>query len=603
MADERIRGGPKPSFYIVLFLVVIGLAAYGLRDFIFPKGGEPPHPTTPISSEDLQKAGQQAPPAQPDLPATAAKDGAPEAPDNTQLTTVKEYSYVPSEKLPPVSGVSNYAPMVDRTVKFSLNVWAGWAPIILFNEGKGPGKLWKSPSGQDFKVELVLIDDPVAMRDAYAGGQVHIGWGTLDMVPLFMEELQKDSRVYPRIFQQVDWSNGGDGIVVRRSHCKDPQNPSIADLRGKKVVLAQNSPSQFFVLNALINGGVQPAEVNFVYTGNAFEAAAAFNTNKDIAACVSWAPDIYNLTKISDNHLLVTTATANKLIADVWFARADFAKDHPDICEGLVRGIFEGMEQMKTDEGRKKAAGFMSKMYNIPATECMGMLGDAHSTNYAENRDFFLNQNNPTNFERTWDTANYLYRHIGKISRPVSFDTVMDFSVLQKLASEPQFANSKNEYQVQFTPKTVQSIKAESGEILTKVVTIHFFPNSFDLYKKVTENVDGKDIEKFYDPNVDFVLEEIGKLAGQYGAARIVIEGHADSSMKGSVPASLVKELSTNRANAVKEALIKKFAILDPKQFSAVGMGWDVPADPSDKLNQAKNRRVEVKVYPLESVQ
>ena len=29
------------------------------------------------------------------------------------------------------------------------------------------------------------------------------------------------------------------------------------------------------------------------------------------------------------------------------------------------------------------------------------MLGDAHSTNYAENRDFFLNQNNPTNFERT----------------------------------------------------------------------------------------------------------------------------------------------------------------------------------------------------------
>ena len=76
-----------------------------------------------------------------------------------------------------------------------------------------------------------------------------------------------------------------------------------------------------------------------------------------------------------------------------------------------------------------------------------------------------------------------------------------------------------------------------------------------------------------YDANADFVLEEIGKLAGQYGAARIVIEGHADSSMKGSVPAALVKEFSSNRANAVKEALIKKFTILDPKQFSAMGMG------------------------------
>ena len=38
------------------------------------------------------------------------------------------------------------------------------------------------------------------------------------------------------------------------------------------------------------------------------------------------------------------------------------------------------------------------------------MLGDAHSTNWAENYQFFLNQNNPTNFERVWNQAYYLYR-------------------------------------------------------------------------------------------------------------------------------------------------------------------------------------------------
>ena len=32
-----------------------------------------------------------------------------------------------------------------------------------------------------------------------------------------------------------------------------------------------------------------------VYTDDAFEAAAAFNADKDIAGAVSWAPDIYNL--------------------------------------------------------------------------------------------------------------------------------------------------------------------------------------------------------------------------------------------------------------------------------------------------------------------
>ena len=46
----------------------------------------------------------------------------------------------------------------------------------------------------------------------------------------------------------------------------------------------------------------------------------------------------------------------------------------------------------------------------------------------------------------------------------------------------------------------------ESGEILTKVVVIHFYPNSWDLYKKIVKKVDGKDVEELYDPNVDFVL-------------------------------------------------------------------------------------------------
>ena len=182
--------------------------------------------------------------------------------------------------------------MADRTVRFAINVWAGWGPIIYANNGFKPGKVWKTPAGKDFKVELVLIDDPVAMRDAYAAGNLHVGWATLDMVPLFLEGLRKDSRVMPRIYQQVDWSNGGDGIVVREAV------KTMADLRGKTVVLAQNSPSHFFVLNALINAGVQPAEVQFKFTQDAFQAAAAFNADKSLAGVVSWAPDIYNLEKV-----------------------------------------------------------------------------------------------------------------------------------------------------------------------------------------------------------------------------------------------------------------------------------------------------------------
>jgi len=51
----------------------------------------------------------------------------------------------------------------------------------------------------------------------------------------------------------------------------------------------------------------------------------------------------------------------------------------------------------------------------------------------------------------------------------------------------------------------------------------------------------------------------------------------------------------------VKEAIVRKFPSLQPNQFSTAGMGWDQPADPADPENHAKNRRVEIKVYPAES--
>jgi NitT/TauT family transport system substrate-binding protein len=522
--------------------------------------------------------------------------GGAEAPDASGITTVKEYNYVPATRLPEVKGISSYQPMADRTLRMAINVWAGWGPIIYANNGFRPGKVWKAPGGKDFKIELVLIDDPVAMRDAYAAGNIHIGWATLDMIPLFLEGLRRDTRVMPRVFQQVDWSNGGDGIVVREAI------KTMADLRGKTIVLAQNSPSHFFALNALINAGVQPAEVDFKFTQDAFQAAAAFNADKSLAGAVSWAPDIYNLEKVRGNRLIVTTATANKLIADVWFARADFAKDNPDIMEGLVRGIFDAMEELKAQDAKQKVAKLMATGYSIPEGDALGMLGDAHSTNYAENRDFFLNQNNPTNFERTWNTAYFLYKKINAVSQQTPFDQVMDFSVIQKLGSEPRYSTQKNEYNIQFAPATAGTIQGEKDEILTKTVVVHFFPNSWDLNKKVTRPVGGKDVEELYDPNVNFVVEEVAKLAGQYGAARIVIEGHTDGSMRGQVPKSLVQELALNRANAVKEGILRKFPTLQPNQFATAGIGWDKPADPSDPENHAKNRRVEVKVYPAEAV-
>ena len=582
---------PKSSFWLAVWAVIfglVGLAAWRagmLEQFGLGRPG---------AAGQRPMAGGGGPAGGGAEGAGGGAEGMTEAPDVSVPTTVKEYTFRPADKLPPVKGVSAYKPLEDETVRFALNVWAGWAPIIRANGGFKAGKLWQTPGGKPFKVELVLIDDPVQMRDAYAAGEVHIGWATLDMLPLFVDSFAKDSRIMPRVYQQVDFSNGGDGIVVRDSI------KTVRDLAGKKLVMAQNSPSQFFALNMLVAGGLQPADVEMVYTDDAFQAAAAFNADKSLAGCVSWAPDIYNLEKAKGNRMLVTTATANRLIADIWFARADFAQDHPDKVEAIVRGIFDAINDLKAEAAKAKVAELMAEGFNIPATDTLGMLADAHSTNWAENYQFLINRNNPANFERIWKQAYRLYRNVGAITNPpVPFDQVMDFSLIQKLGKEPKYGVSKDEYARTLAPKSLSAIRSENEEILTNTVVVHFFPNSADLRKKITRKIDGRDTEEPYDASVDLVLGEVATLAQQFGNARIVIEGHTDASMQGKVPADMVKQLSLERAGAVRGELIEQFKF-DASRFAVDGLGWDRPADMERPDEHSLNRRVEIKVYSAE---
>lgn len=517
-----------------------------------------------------------------------------EAPDSKGITSVQEYSYVPKETLPPVSGVSAYKwDDKDKVVVFPINVWFGWLPIIAANNGFAPNEESVFFKKYGFKVNLKLIDDPVTARDTFAAGESHILWGTLDMIALFAPSLMKDSRTAPRIFQQIDWSNGGDGIVVRGNI------RSIKDLEGKTIVYAQNSPSQYLITNLLINAGIPLTKVNHKYTSTAFEAAAAFVSDNSIHACVSWAPDIYTIPeKISGTRILTTTADANRLITDVWAARADFAKDHPEIIEGLVAGIFEGMGMLKDQTKKTKAFQHMADGYGMKLEDIKSMEADAYITNFAENQNFFLNKNSPTNFERTWKNIIYVYRELGLIGTPVRFDEVVDFSIIKKFAEKKMFADQRDVQVNRFVSTSYKKVSAEAP-VLTQTVRINFYPNSDNIYEPEHDEFGQAIPNSLYDPTVDATLEKIARMVGQYERATVAIVGHTDSSMKGKVPEKAVKDLSADRANSVRAALVRKYKFPREK-FVVTGKGWDEPADHSDPLNQALNRRVEIQVFTPE---
>ncbi len=188
-----------------------------------------------------------------------------------------------------------------------------------------------------------------------------------------------------------------------------------------------------------------------------------------------------------------------------------------------------------------------------------------------------------------WNRASTIYNSLGAIAVPVASAKVKAAGVLSKLAEE--YKDVRDLSQPTFKAGAMfKTAEADASEILTKSVIISFEANVSVLNPK-------------YDPAIPAVLEEVGKLSGAFGNAYIVIEGNTDASKKGLVPSDLVRQLSYDRADSVRKAILDKYKF-DPNKFKVIGNGWENPVagmtDASNAENNRKNRRVEVKVFPLE---
>ena len=568
----------------VVFLAIVGFGVYRWWDKIAPQMRQQ---STPIDVSKVREEIAKAKATPTDIPLLIG----------TNPATLVERSSIPA-----VTGVSDYAKAQKdgkQIVEFPINVWPGWAPIIVANAGLDPNDQSVFAKKFGFYVRLSIVDDPVKARDLFASGQSHVLWGTLDMIALFAPELVKDTRTIPVVCQQIDFSAGGDGIVARG----DIHN--INDFRAqpgkrRKVVLAQNSPSHYLIMSLLFDAGIDPNDVDFKWAADAPSAAKIFLQDKSFDAFVGWSPDIYNITDNlkGSTRLVVTTGTANHLIADVWAIRNDFYRDHPNIVSGLVQGIFEGMDMVRKDP--KLGARALAAAFKLPQEDCAKMIGsdggisegDAHLTNYRENAKFFLDPFNPANFEVVWNSASTIYKSLGTISSVVPAAKVKASPVLANMAEA--YKDVRDLSQPTFKPDAMLKLSPEAGagQVLTKAVMISFEPNRSTLNPE-------------YDNTIPATLEEIGKLAGKFGNAYVIIEGNADASKKGIVPADLVRQLSYERADAVRKAIMEKYKF-DPNKFKVIGNGWDNPlpgaTDNSNPENNKKNRRVEVKVFPLEGL-
>jgi len=453
-----------------------------------------------------------------------------------------------------------------RPIKVAIVTWGGYAGGIYANNGFRPNR--ESVYYRDFgiQVELVVIDDFDQSRSAFrAGGDkggVDIMWSTVDAFALEYDGLRA---LDPKAILQYDWSRGGDAIAV------DSSIQTVADLKGKSLACAKGTPSEYFALFVLTQGGLTNRDVNWKFTASAVEAANVFKAGQ-VDAAVSWSPDVYMAAQDRPGgHILASTREATNLIADIFVARGDFLAQHPEDARRFVAGWLKGVDL--ANQNPERAAALMASSFSgIDLEAAKGMLADVKLPTFAENKAFFDPKGALANYYTIYKTAQGIWRKIGDINNVYAPEQTVDTRFLDGAAEFfPASAAAAPKSEFTFAPRQGGS------SILSKKVSIYFPTGSATL-----------------DENAKAVLDlQVVELAATFGSAYMRVAGNTDNT--GSRDANM--RLSRARAETVARYLASRG--FDPNKFEVVGNGPDRPvADNSTEAGRAKNRRTDFEVIP-----
>ena len=525
------------------------------------------------------------------------------------LSAVPSTDKLPAAKIEPlrIAGIGGYAlSSVDLgegpvpLLRIPLDTWGGYAALFAANGGSAPSKDSFFYKNHKFAVELVREESAQAQMDGFAAGRFPLIWSSMDGLPLLYDALKSDKRVVPQVVGLFDWSVGGDGILVR-DFVKRPQ-----DLKGTTILTSSPSPYSFFLLWYLAQLDISPKDVKIVHVDDGPAALKTFRDNKGIAAWVTWTPFLTDAVKegnpgyVAGTRLLITSRDANQLIADVIVARNDFAREKPELVAGIVTGMLDGYELLKTSPDRAYAA--MAAFYKLAggAAEAKGLLEEVHLANLPESAMFF-DPENPIGASKLFFLSQEYYKLLGILPADQSYDAerVINAAGIKAAAKTGRFAGQKNLIQDSFNRGAALDINDLENQrlVLAKDVRLYFEAQRLDF----DPDADSEEIRQN--------MRQLGKIAEQMGflgTTVVKLVGHLDTSrvaafkeqgQQAFIEASAqAKLISKRRAEFVKKLLIQRFKV-DAERVITEGRGWDEPVDAN--LPEA-NRRVAVQFLSFE---
>ncbi|MBT8189447.1 MAG: OmpA family protein [Saprospiraceae bacterium] len=463
----------------------------------------------------------------------------------------------------------------ENTLKVQLVMWGGYAPGLYFNEGAEANTRSRFYKDYNMKVDFKMENDLMNALNAWIADEYDVLVQTADAFSFYTAPDDLAS-MEPKAFMQVDWSRGGDAIIVKRGI------KTVNDLKGKKIALAVPAPAQTMLVTALESAGLSIDDVQLVKTSDNLKAAELFRS-PDVDAAVVWSPDDIIATRdVPGSKILLTTREQSHIIGDIMFAKQSVIDSKKELFDGFYEGWMRAVAELKNPGNAEKAAKYLAEFCEVSVEDAKGMMDNVYYTSHGDNINFFGLNNSFRGMKGgdLYDKMNQRFVQMGDNEKlGPSWRSVISTGPIRSADSKLQGTQYSAEKDKDFRPAS--SADKTIPAFATKPVSINFATGQFTL----SENA--KTI-------IDLQFAEIAK---SFGNVKVRVEGNTDN-VGGR---QMNMELSRKRAQSVAGYLQASYG-MNPNRFVIVGNGPDKPVTGCEtnatESCKAKNRRTEFQLIP-----
>lgn len=434
----------------------------------------------------------------------------------------------------------------DDELTVIVNTWGGFAPLAYLTNGSlTPDENSIIYKQYGIKLNIKICDIFEDSRNVFKNTENAIVYCTTDALPVEMGAGSAMASLDVVQFAQVDWSRGGDMIVVNKGI------NNVAGLKNKTIAVAMGTASNTFLIKTLESNGLTLKDVVIKTVTDGIEAKNLFIAGA-VDAAVIWTPDDGDCLKsINGSKVLIGTETAAYVIADGLLGKKSFVENNKELLTKFVTAwLTANGEINNSDETKKIAAAAFAKAFNVNVDFAMNGINKVRLTTLGDNQNFFgLNsQYLGITGEQLYSKMAITYSELNLTNKPLAWRSVSNTSIIEAISNE--IPNQEAEAFATFKPATEEQ-KTKSA-ISNKKVTITFPTASYTLS----------------DESKSIIDKEFVGIAKTFGNARIRIEGNTDA--VGNNASN--KTLSLKRAQAVADYLSSEYRF-DRDRFITIGNG------------------------------